>query len=176
MSKLVRPHGGGSLKPLLLGGSALKTELARAQALPRLRVSSREKGDLIMLGIGGFTPLDGFMTHADWQGVCDGYRMASGLFWPIPITLSARQSHGAGIETGNELALVDPDSDEILATMKVSEKYEIDKAHECMSVFRTTDDAHPGVKMVMAQGEVNLAGRSKCSPTAVSRRNTAPCS
>ena len=42
-----------------------------------------------MLGIGGFTPLDGFMTHADWQGVCDGMKMASGLFWPIPITLSA---------------------------------------------------------------------------------------
>ena len=146
MSKLVQPHGGESLKPLLLAGAALKAELARAQALPRLRVSSREKGDLIMLGIGGFSPLDGFMTHADWQGVCDGYRMASGLFWPIPITLSASAAMADGINTGSELALVDPDSDEILATMKVSEKYAIDKAHECMSVFRTTDGEHPGVK------------------------------
>ena len=109
MSLLVRPHGGESLKPLLLAGAALKAELARAQALPRLRVSSREKGDLIMLGIGGFTPLDGFMTHADWQGVCDGYRMASGLFWPIPITLSADKAAAEGIKTGSELALVDPD-------------------------------------------------------------------
>ena len=161
MSKLVHPHGGESLKPLLLTGAALKAELARAQKLPRLRVSSREKGDLIMLGIGGFSPLEGFMTQPDWEGVCDGYRMASGLFWPIPITLSADKAAAGGIKTGSELALVDPDSEEILATMLVSEKYEIDKAHECMSVFRTTDDAHPGVKMVQAQGEVNLAGPVK---------------
>jgi len=161
MSILVHPHGGESLKPLLLAGAALKAERARAQALPRLRVSSREKGDLIMLGIGGFSPLEGFMTRADWQGVCDGYRMASGLFWPIPITLSAAKAAAESIRTGSELALVDPDSDEILATMIVSEKYAIDKAHECMSVFRTTDGEHPGVKMVLAQGEVNLAGPVK---------------
>ena len=161
MSILVRPHGGGLLKPLLLAGAALKAGLARAQTLPRLRVSSREKGDLIMLGIGGFSPLEGFMTHADWQGVCDGYRMASGLFWPIPITLSAAKAAAEGIKTGSELALVDPDSDEILATINVTEKYAIDKAHECMSVFRTTDGEHPGVKMVLAQGEVNLAGPVK---------------
>src|SRR3990172_6455469 len=115
MSKLVHPHGGESLKPLLLAGAALKAELARARTLPRLRVSSREKGDLIMLGIGGFSPLEGFMTRADWEGVCDGYRMASGLFWPIPITLSADKAAAAGIKTGSELALVDSDSDEILA-------------------------------------------------------------
>jgi sulfate adenylyltransferase len=161
MSKLVQPHGGESLNPLLLAGAALKAELARAKTLPRLRVSSREKGDLIMLGIGGFTPLDGFMTRADWEGVCDGYRTASGLFWPIPITLSAHKPAAAGINTGSELALVDPDSEEILATIGVTEKYAIDKAHECMSVFRTTDDAHPGVKMVLAQGDVNLAGPVK---------------
>src|SRR6202142_2110725 len=161
MSKLVDPHGGEALKPLLLTGAALKAELARAKTLPRLRVTSREKGDLIMLGVGGFTPLDGFMTHADWQGVCDGYRMANGLFWPIPITLSAGKGAAASIKTGSELALVDPDSDEILATMKVSEKYAIDKAHECMSVFRTADAEHPGVKMVLAQGELNLAGPVK---------------
>jgi len=101
MSKLVHPHGGESLRPLLLAGAALKAELARAKTLPRLRVSSREKGDLIMLGIGGFSPLEGFMTHADWQGVCDGYRMASGLFWPIPITLSASAAMADGINTGS---------------------------------------------------------------------------
>jgi sulfate adenylyltransferase len=161
MPGLVRPHGGGSLKPLMLAGEALAAERARARSLPALRVSSREKGDLIMLGIGGFTPLAGFMTRADWEGVCDGYRTASGLFWPIPITLSADEVVADGIKTGAEIALQDPDSDEILATMRVSEKYRIDKAHECMSVFRTTDAAHPGVKLVMQQGDVNLAGPVK---------------
>ena len=70
MSRLVNPHGGGDLKPLLLEGPELEQEQARAQSLPRVNVSSREAGDIIMMGIGGFTPLEGFMTHTDWQRVC----------------------------------------------------------------------------------------------------------
>jgi sulfate adenylyltransferase len=158
---LVNPHGGGALKPLLLEGAALNAELARAQAMAKVRVSSREKGDIIMLGIGGFTPLDGFMSHADWQGVCDGMKMANGLFWPIPITLSTDELNAARIKTGDDIALIDPDTGEILATMKVTEKYKIDKAHECATVYKTTDIEHPGVKMVMEQGEFNLAGPIK---------------
>jgi sulfate adenylyltransferase len=158
---LVNPHGGGSLRPLLLEGPALQAELARAKSLPRVKVSSREKGDIIMLGIGGFTPLEGFMTHADWQGVCDGMKTASGLFWPIPITLSTDKDTAAGFHTGGDVALIDPDDGSILATMQVTEKYSINKAHECATVFKTTDIEHPGVKMVMEQGDVNLAGPLK---------------
>lgn len=161
MSKLVKPHGGGSLKPLSLNGPALEQERQRAASLPTITVSSREKGDLLMLGIGGFTPLDGFMGHDDWQGVCDRYTTASGLFWPIPITLSASRPQADAIPVNGEIALTDPDNGDILATMRVCEKYAIDKAHECQTVFRTTDAAHPGVQMVMAQGEVNLAGPVK---------------
>ena len=162
---LVDPHGGGDLLPLLLEGEALRAELARARALPRLRVSSRERGDLIMMGIGGFTPLAGFMSRADWQGVCDRMHTASGLFWPIPITLSADAGAAASIAVGADIALVDPDDDSVLATMTVTEKYAIDKAHECATVFRTTDPEHPGVRMVMAQGDVNLAGPVKVLST-----------
>jgi sulfate adenylyltransferase len=158
MPALVTPHGGKSLKPLMPAGERLAAERARARSLRAIRVSSREKGDLIMLGIGGFTPLEGFMTRADWEGVCDGYRTASGLFWPIPITLSTDPAAAATFKTGEELALLDPDNGEPLAVMKVTEKYAINKAHECATVFGTTDPAHPGVKMVMAQGDVNLAG------------------
>jgi sulfate adenylyltransferase len=161
MSTLVRPHGAAELRPLLLEGVELERERARAAAMPRVRVSSRERGDLLMLGIGGFTPLDGFMTRADWQGVCDGMRMASGLFWPIPITLSTDAATADSFKTGHEIALVDPDDGSVLATMLVTEKYAINKAHECAMVFRTTDAAHPGVKMVLEQPEVNLAGPVK---------------
>ena len=161
MSNLVNPHGGGELKPLLLEGDALTAELSRAAGLPQIKVSSRESGDIIMMGIGGFTPLDGFMTHADWEGVCDGMKMASGLFWPIPITLSTDEASSKGFNEGDDIALVDSDSGDILATMTVTEKYSIDKAHECMMVYKTTDEEHPGVKMVMAQGDVNLAGTIK---------------
>jgi len=162
---LVDPHGGRDLAPLLLTGAELDAERARAASLPRLLVSSREKGDIVMLGIGGFTPLPGFMSHADWQGVCDGMKTASGLFWPIPITLSADAAFAKSIRTGQEIALVDPDDGQPLATMLVTEMYTIDKAHECATVFRTTDPAHPGVAMVLAQPAVNLAGPVKVLST-----------
>ena len=158
MTRLVPPHGGGDLRPLRVDGARHAGELGRAATLRKLRVTSREKGDLVMLGIGGFTPLAGFMSHADWQGVCDDMRTSDGVFWPIPITLSTDSATADSIADGSDVALVDPDDGSILATMTVAEKYRIDKTHECLSVFRTTDAAHPGVRMVMEQGDVNLAG------------------
>ena len=163
MSQLVPPHGSPELKPLLLGGAALAAERERALGLTRVPLTSRETGDLIMMGIGGFTPLDGFMGSSDWRGVCDEMLMPSkgGLFWPIPITLSATAELAGRIALGEDVALWDEETGELMATMTVNEKYAIDKAHECSTVFRTTDQAHPGVAMVMAQADVNLAGPVK---------------
>jgi len=158
---LVNPHGGESLKPLLLEADALIAESKHAQTLPKINISSRESGDLIMLGIGGFTPLDGFMSKADWQGVCDNMHTSSGLFWPIPITLSTDTVSAEAIGVGSEVGLYDSESGQLIATMRVDEKYTIDKAHECSTVYKTTDAEHPGVAMVMAQGDVNLAGPVK---------------
>ena len=155
---LPAPHGAKALRPLLVDEERAREERRRAQTLPQLRVSSREKGDLVMLGLGGFTPLEGFMAHADWRGVCDEMRTSAGFFWPIPITLSAAEEFAAPLKPGADIALMDPDDGAVLAVMKVQEKYRIDKAHECQSVFRTTDAEHPGVKMVMQQAPVNLAG------------------
>lgn len=157
MSQLVAPHGSGELQPLLLEGTALEKEKVYAQSLTRLTVSSRESGDIIMMGIGGFTPLDGFMTYADWKKVCDDFTLSNGLFWPIPITLSADRDVARNIKVGTDIALIGPESNEILATMSVTEKYGIDKDHECNTVYKTTELEHPGVQMVMAQGDVNLA-------------------
>ena len=158
---LVKPHGSDVLLPLLLEGEALVAELARAQSLKKVVISSRESGDLIMLGIGGFTPLTGFMGHADWLSVCTTMQMTNGLFWPIPITLSTTPTTADTITIGEDVALVDSDSGEIMGTMTVTEKYSIDKDLECREIFRTNDIAHPGVKMVMEQGDVNLAGPVK---------------
>ncbi|MBW5290518.1 MAG: Sulfate adenylyltransferase [Candidatus Ruthia sp. Asou_11_S2] len=158
MSKLVPPHGSDTLKPLALEGSALTAELERAKLLPKVNCSSREVGDIIMMGIGGFTPLEGFMGKADWQSVCDNMTIESGLFWPIPITLS---TDSEDVNQGDEVALVNGETDEIIAIMAISEKYSIDKTHECNTVYKTTEMAHPGVVMVMAQGKYNLAGSIK---------------
>lgn len=160
MSQLVKPHGSETLNIRLLEGAERESALAAASALPKITLSSRERGDLIMLGIGGFTPLDGFMGKADWQGVCDNMTLANGVFWPIPITLSTDQATADGLAEGEEVALVDGNGD-IMGSMLVNEKYTIDKTHECQQVFKTTDEEHPGVKMVLAQGDVNLAGPVK---------------
>lgn len=159
---LVPPHGKEKkLKLLLLEGDERKAELEKAKTLTQVRMSSRETGDLIMLGIGGFTPLEGFMGYEDWKGVCDEMKMTDGTFWPIPITLSTTKGQADSIKEGEEIALVDEETGEIMGTMKVTEKYTIDKEHECKQVFKTTDTEHPGVAKVMAQGEVNLAGPVK---------------
>ena len=163
MSNLVPPHGSPVLKPLLLEGAERDAELAKAQGLAKVPMTTRETSDLIMLGIGAFTPLDGFMGYADWKSVCENYTMPSmdGLFWPIPITLSATQELADSIEIGGEVALWDTETEQIMGTMTVTEKYAIDKELECQNVFKTTDTEHPGVQKVMAQGPVNLAGPVK---------------
>src|SRR2546429_2444760 len=89
----------------MLSGEALAAECARARSLRTVRVSSREKGDLVMLGIGGFTPLEGFMSRADWEGVCNAYRTEAGLFWPIPVPLSGDAENPPAIDIRSEVAL-----------------------------------------------------------------------
>ena len=156
LSRLVRPHGGGELEPLLIGAAERAEALRRADGLKKVPMTSRETSDLIMMAMGAYTPLTGFMGEADWRGVCQDMKMADGLFWPIPITLSADEDRGVAV--ADEVALVDGDSGEIMAIMTVREIYAIDKRFECGGVYGTTSTDHPGVHTVMEQGAVNLAG------------------
>jgi len=158
MSNLVPPHGADALKPLLLPEAERAAEVARAEGLKKVPLSSREVSDLFMLGMGAYTPLDGFMSEADWRGSCEKMQLSNGVFWPIPITLSASQELADTIGDGEEVALTDRETGEILGTMVVSAKYGIDKDLECQSVYGTTDGAHPGVQKVLEQGPVNLGG------------------
>ena len=175
MSKLVAPHGGKGLVCCLLEGAELEAEVKKAEGLKKLDISGRAKGDLIMMGIGGFSPLNGFMGKADWKSVCENFTLADGTFWPVPVTLDASKEEADAIAVGEEIALVR--NGVAFATMKVEEKFEMteaDKKWECEKVFKgegeeSADDVfwkialedHPGVKMVMAQKEVNLAGPVK---------------
>ncbi|MEE8393836.1 MAG: sulfate adenylyltransferase [Rhodospirillales bacterium] len=158
MSELVPPHGSNVLKPLLVPDAERAGELKRAGTLKKVPMSSRETSDVLMLAMGAYTPLDGFMVEADWRGVCADMKTSSGLFWPIPITLSADRELADSIGIEDEVALVDGDSGEVMAIMVVREKYAIDKNFECQHVYRTTDNGHPGVQKVEEQGEVNLGG------------------
>ena len=128
MSKLVRPHGGGGLKPLLVGKADREGELRRAESLRAVPMTSRETSDLVMLAMGAYSPLEGFMGHDDWRRVCVEMKLSSGLFWPIPITLSCEQDLADSIGLGEDVALLDQESGQIMATMTVTEKYGIDIA------------------------------------------------
>ncbi|MFP6869467.1 MAG: sulfate adenylyltransferase [Nitrospinota bacterium] len=159
---LVNPHGKvKKLKPLLLVGEELNEQRQKAKSLPQVTMTSRETSDLIMMGIGAFTPLEGFMGEEDWKGVCDYYARNDGVFWPIPITLSASKEQADELKEGEEVGLIDNETGDLMGSMTVQEKYTIDKAYECKQVFKTTDAEHPGVAKVMAQGDVNLAGPLK---------------
>ncbi|MDM8516617.1 sulfate adenylyltransferase [Desulfobacterales bacterium HSG16] len=175
MSKLVDAHGGKGLTCCLLEGAELEAEKKKAEGLKKVEISPREEGDLIMMGTGGFSPLTSFMTKADWKGVCDDFLLADGTFWPIPVTLSADKADADAIADGEEIALVSKGG-EIMATMKVTEKFEMtteDKKYECEKVYmgegtptaeefwKIAQDDHPGVQMVMEQKDVNLAGPVK---------------
>lgn len=156
----IPPHG-GKLTPLLLKGEALREAAEKAKFLRKVRMTSRERDDLIMMGIGAFSPLVGFMGESDWKGVCEEMKMAGGIFWSIPITLSVSKEEASTIKEGQEVALIDDENNELMGSMLVQEKYSIDKVYECKQVFKTNDIKHPGVAKVMAQGEVNLAGPAK---------------
>jgi sulfate adenylyltransferase len=170
---LVPPHGGKGLVCCLLQGAELQAELEKAKTLKKIEISPRVKGDLIMMGIGGFSPLNGFMTRADWKSVCENFTLADGTFWPVPVTLDTDEE----VKVGEEIALFDPKKGVYMATMKVTEVYEMteaDKKWECEKIYKgkgpdSADDKfwevalndHPGVQMVMAQKKYNVAGPVK---------------
>jgi sulfate adenylyltransferase len=113
-----------------------------------------------MLGMGAYTPLDGFMGYDDWRGVCEKMKLSSGVFWPIPITLSVSEEVAKTIKVGDEVALAD-DNGRLYGQLTAHEIYQIDKLVECEAVFRTSDVNHPGVAKVMDQGPYNLSGPVK---------------
>src|SRR5690242_6044204 len=158
MSTLVPPHGSESVKPLLLPEVERAEEQKRAEKLKKIPLDSRAVSDVFMLALGAYTPLEGFMGHDDWRGSCIDMKMRNGVFWPIPITLPVDKNIAAGIHQEEEVALVDAETNNILAVMDVHEKYSIDKQIEAEHVYRTTNPIHPGVAQVLAQEVVTFAG------------------
>ncbi|MDR3504107.1 MAG: sulfate adenylyltransferase [Legionella sp.] len=157
MSKLVPPHG-GKLTPVLLPESQRAEALAKAKTLPVIRMSSRETSDLLMIGMGAFSPLTGFMDKANYESVVETKHLTNGLAWPLPITLSVTEEQAAALKIGMEVALVDDETDTYCGILTVNDKYEYDKIKECKAVFFTDDPVHDGVVKVMAQGNINVGG------------------
>lgn len=158
MVDLVPPHG-GKLLPLVVDIARRDKDLKEASLLPKVRLSSKEVSDLIMLATGAFSPLQGFMIKADYQRVLKEMRLKSGLLWPIPITLSISKEEAGRIKEGDSVALVNSSHGEAMASMLIEEKYSYNKRVEAVQVFGTDDPNHPGVKGIYEQGEVYLGGQ-----------------
>tara|TARA_B100000749_G_scaffold61763_1_gene45405 strand:+ start:276 stop:1310 length:1035 start_codon:yes stop_codon:yes gene_type:complete len=112
------------------------------------------------MAMGAYTPIKGFVGEADWTNICANMRLDDDLFWPIPITLSVAKSLAKNIAIGDEVVLIDPEDNDLpMAILTVTEKYLPDLEFECKHVFGTTNKAHPGVKSILTQKEVNLGGK-----------------
>ena len=154
----ISPYG-GSLQPLLVDETEAQDWLQRKN-LKRIIISQREIGDLVMMGIGGFSPLAGFMSYDDWRGVCTDMRTATGLFWPIPITVSTDSEQAKSLKEGDMILLCDSEHKPIGA-LELTDKYRPDKQLEARTVFGTQDEKHPGVAGIFQHGDVYLGGRLK---------------
>ncbi|WP_009633487.1 sulfate adenylyltransferase [Synechocystis sp. PCC 7509] len=131
--------------------------LEKAEFLPRVQLDERAVSDLVMLAIGAFSPLTGFMEQEDYDRVVMEMRLANGVLWSIPITLSVTEEVASPLKEGSLIRLDDP-TGKFIGVLELSQKYRYDKTNEAINVYKTDDANHPGVQVVYNQGEINLAG------------------
>ena len=149
---------GGILVDLTIAQDTLTDALEHAKALPTVRLSQRALCDLELLATGAFSPLDKFMTSADYNRVLEEMRLASGHLFPIPVTLPV--SADEPLKLDHEVALLDS-RNEIVATMVVEEIYEWDLGETAHHVFGTNDERHPLVAEMHRWGTRNISGQLK---------------
>lgn len=153
--KLISPHGG-----ILVNREVAVPERRRllpfATRLSQLQVSARVVSDLELIATGAYSPLDGFLGEQDYQSVLEGMRLATGLPWSIPVTLAVSFEEARALRSGEDVAL--RRGNDLLAILHLQEKFTYDKKREAELVYRTTDEKHPGVRVVYEQGDVLLGG------------------
>jgi sulfate adenylyltransferase len=152
----IAPHG-GELINRIASPEQRQEFIEKADFLPRVQLDERSLSDLEMIAIGGFSPLSGFMEQADYETVVSQMRLSNGSPWAIPITLSVSEEVATPLLEGN-LVRLDSPSGKFVGVLKLTQKYTYNKEKEALNVYRTTDEKHPGVKVVYEQGPINLAG------------------
>jgi len=165
MTDLIAPHG-GHLVNRIVEGKEREALLAKASGLPphqsgwcgglpKVELDAWALSDVEMIGIGGFSPLEGFMARADYDSVVANRRLKNGLVWTIPVTLAVSREQAKGLKGDVALAA----NGAVVAILHLEEAYTPDKTKEAREVLRTTDASHPGVARLQASGEAYLGGR-----------------
>jgi sulfate adenylyltransferase len=153
----ITPHGGGKLVDRFLSGSALQAALDKVKSLPAIQVDGYAAFDIDCIAKGIFSPITGFMNEAQVRSSIDTMHLKPGVPWTIPITLAVSKDQAAKLDVGSEIAIKD-DNGDFVAILKLSEKFSVDHREIAEKVYRTTDEAHPGVKYTLSLGDVFLAG------------------
>jgi len=151
------PHG-GSLINRVLQDEGHQFWTGEAKKLPSLTLSARTLSDLELIATGAFSPLQGFLTQADYRGVVQEMRLASGLPWSLPITLAVGRTEAAPLREGYPVALRNSGG-ALVAILHLEELYSYDRHEEAKRVYRTEDPAHPGVAVLLNQGELLAGGK-----------------
>ena len=152
----IRPHG-ETLVNRIVEGTEREQLIENAKSLHSIILNQWSLSDLELIGIGGFSPLTGFMNQADYESVVEHVHLKNGHVWSVPITLPVSQTEANNLEIGEQVALYGEDGT-LYGVLDLEEKYTYDKEKEAQHVYGTTDNAHPGVKKVYEKGEYYLAG------------------
>ena len=151
-SHLIDPHG-GVLIDRTVSGSAAAAMAEQAAGLPSVRLTEKQTADLDMIASGALSPLTGFMNQADYTAVVEGMHLDNGVPWALPVTLSVESA-----PAGDRIALEGFEGG-LLAVLDVEEVFEADRENEAAKVYRTTEEAHPGVAQIYAEGGLLVGGR-----------------
>ena len=150
------PHG-GRLVDLSVPEDRIAMLKELAMKLPDINLDERQLCDLEMLATGAYSPLSGFMNRSDYESVCDRMRLQDGTLWPLPICLDITDVQARTLETGQSVALRDPEGF-LLAVMHIDDMWPLDPEGEAQRVYGTRDRAHPGVRRLLESSKTHYIG------------------
>ena len=150
-SHLITPHG-GELINLVLDPQAAAELKTQSKEFPSWDLTARQICDAELLLNGGFSPLTGFMNKADYESVCSGMKLTSGVLWPMPITLDVTEAFAKSLTPGSSKVALRDGEGVMVAVLHVEDVWQPDLQAEAKAVFGTTSEAHPGVAYLMKRG------------------------
>ncbi|WP_434749274.1 sulfate adenylyltransferase [Paenibacillus amylolyticus] len=153
----ILPHG-GALVQRVVQGEEREQLLQGSKTLNSLRINTWTISDLDLIGVGAFSPLQGFMNEEDYLSVVSRMRLADGTVWSIPITLAVDDQQAASLRKGEVLALVGDTDGVTYGLLEVQSIYQVDQGEEARRVFKTDDPEHPGVKKLLERPATYVGG------------------
>lgn len=157
MSETIQAHG-GTLVNRLVTGTEREDWLNIAKSLVSIPVNKWTISDIDLIAVGGFSPLTGFMEEEDYTSVVERMRLAGGLVWSIPITLAVEKAQADKLAIGQQVALVGEHDKVIYAVLEIRSIYQADQKNEAVKIFKTDDEAHPGVQKLLSRPNTYIGG------------------